>query len=224
MKTVYFVRHGESEANVGASVFQGEESQLTDKGRQQAKFIGQRCATLAFETMLCSPAVRTRQTAEEITDVTGKEPEIQEIFVERKLPTELLAKPRQRTDPDSITEKMYRDWFKTFYTTGIRIGDGENFEILRERVAGALHYLRERPESKIIVVTHGFFLHMLVGLVLLKDRFDVELFSRMGRAIWMDNTGLTRLDFMTPEDNKMHDGQPYEGWVLRVWNDHAHLG
>ena len=224
MKTVYFVRHGESEANVGAPIFTGEESRLTPKGVEQAKFIAKRCANLQVDVILSSPAVRTLATAREITLITGKNAEVHEMFTERKLPSQLLGKPRNRADENCDTEQMYTDWFRSFYEPNLQVGDVENFATLKSRVSEALQYLQARPESRILVVTHGFFLHMTASLVLLGENLSIDDFRKAARAIWMDNTGLTRLDYITTGDNKRIDRIPYQGWALRVWNDHAHLG
>lgn len=223
MKTVYFVRHGESEANInlhaGRGVFQGERSQLTEKGREQARFIAERCTRLSFDVILTSPAIRAHDTAKEIQKATGKPLEVHEIFVERKVPTSLLGKPRN--DPD--LRRILHRWYKTC-SEGGRVEDGENFGDLKTRVLGALAHLRDRSEKCILIVTHGYFLHMLVALVQLGESLTAKEFSRLVRRVSVGNTGLTQIDWLTEEDNQLFDGSPYTGWVLRVWNDHAHLG
>ena len=74
MKTVYFVRHGESEANTGeAPVFQGPTSLLTEKGKEQARFIAKRVSKLSFDAIISSPAVRTIATADAIREEVGKD-------------------------------------------------------------------------------------------------------------------------------------------------------
>ena len=220
MKTIYFVRHGQSEANVGAPVFTGEKSVLTEHGREQARFIAKRCAKLPIDLLIASTTIRAQETAEEISKEIGKEIEVLEMFTERKLPTEILGKPRG----DSKFEEMYSQWLTAFYQEGLRAGDGENFADLKSRVNGALKYLAERKESNILVVTHGFFLHMTVALVLLGDTLTSDEFTKVARTVWMDNTGLTKLEYRTADEEKRVDRLPYEGWILRVWNDHAHLG
>ncbi|MEK7133690.1 MAG: histidine phosphatase family protein [Patescibacteria group bacterium] len=220
MKTIYFVRHGESESNVGAPVFLGESSLLTERGEEQARFIAKRCARLKVDVLISSTAVRAKATAQKIGEEIGKEVEILEMLTERKLPSELLGKSRE----DKNNEAMYARWLMSFYEEGSRVGDGDNFLIFKSRVSEALKYFVDRTESSILVVTHGFFLHMAVALVLLGETFTVDEFKRVAVAVWMDNTGLTRFDYRVAEDKKRIDRVPYQGWILRVWNDHAHLG
>ena len=226
MKTVYFVRHGQSETNAnieagkGQGVFQGISSPLTEKGREQARFIAERAAKLPIDIILTSHAVRARMTAEEIQRATGKPLEVVELFVERMSPTSILGKPRS----DAAARELLTHWQRTFCTADTRIEDGENFEDLRKRVADALRYLEARPEKHILVATHGYFLHMVIVVVMLGGNVTVDEFRRAVRRVWVDNTGITQLEFMTPEDGKHMDGELYDGWVLRAWNDHAHLG
>lgn len=224
MKTVYFVRHGESEANVNIplaqGVFQGEASPLTEKGREQARFIGARAAKLPIEVILSSPAVRAHATALEIQRATGKPLEVHEMFTERKSPSMLLGHPRN----DSRMNEIVSSWHNTFYEEGERVGDGDNFESLKARVSSVLRYLAERPEQHILVATHGFFLHMLISVVLLDETLSLEEFAKTSRKVWMRNTGITQIGYFTQEDGKFLDNRPYVGWILQVWNDHAHLG
>ena len=224
MKTVYFVRHGESEANINLpasrGVFQGIASPLSDKGREQARFIAARCARLSIDVILSSNAVRAHETALEIQRATGKQLKVHDVFVERKSPSRLLGKPRD--DPDM--KALLLRWHQTFYKHNARVEDGENFDDLKARVCSALRYLSKRPERNIVVATHGFFLHMLIAVVLLGEELTFAEFTRTARRVTVGNTGLTQIEHLTPQDGKLLDGMPYEGWVLRVWNDHVHLG
>ena len=52
-KTIYLVRHGQSEANI-TPVFQSTDSPLSDKGIQQAKHIAERVSKLSFPVIFFS--------------------------------------------------------------------------------------------------------------------------------------------------------------------------
>lgn len=219
MKTVYFVRHGESEANAGFATFQGEASQLTEKGRQQAQFIAERCKNLSFDVLLASPAVRCQETANFISQKTGKSIETVELFVERKMPTELLGK--RRDDPEA--DQMELDWLLTFYVSGKKVGSGENFDELKVRALKALEYLKGRKENSILVSTHGFFLRMLSAVIVMGNLLDAEEFRRFAKAFRTQNTGLSIVEWRDEVDYRL-DRMPFQGWRINVWNDHAHLG
>ncbi len=219
MKTLYFVRHGESESNAGNPVYQGEGSRLTEKGREQGKEIAKRCKNLRIEGFIVSTALRAKETAQIIAEEVGKEPEIEELFTERKVPRELIGKSRA----DEKARAMELAWIDSFFQEGVRVGSGENFSDLKSRALSALKYLEERPEESILVVTHGFFLHMMVGLVLLGESMTAQEFKKLGQSLWTDNTGLTVTEYHEEVLETVHQ-MKYSGWVLRVWNDHAHLG
>lgn len=220
MKTVYFVRHGESIANVGHPTFLSEEEVvLTDKGREQARFIAERCKKLTVEVLIASTATRAKQTAEYISEATDLPVEVNGLFTERIPPKELFGRSREDVEAKN-TEK---EWMLTFFQDGARVGSGENFADLKSRALQALAHLLERPEKHILVATHGFFLHMIIALVTLGESLTPQEFNRVAPAVWVDNTGITRIEYRDQVFRRI-DGEHHKGWVLRVWNDHAHLG
>ena len=219
MKTVYFVRHGESQQNVGHPTYLGEASNLTEVGKEQAQFIAQRCKKLKAELLITSTAARAQQTAGFISEATGLAIETNGVFTERKQPKEILG---LRTD-DPEAKAIDEAWMRTFFEDGSRVGTGENFADLKARVQEALKHILERPEEKIIVVSHGFFLHMVAAVVQMGDLLTAEEFNRMAPAVWVDNTGITRIEYRDQVFTRI-DGKRHLAWVLRVWNDHAHLG
>src|SRR3979411_1519126 len=64
---LYFVRHGESEANV-RQVFSNSDRDtafgLTDLGRAQVEDLAARLAGVPFAAFYCSPVLRARQSAD----------------------------------------------------------------------------------------------------------------------------------------------------------------
>lgn len=86
MKTIYFVRHGESVANVGERFADDETASLTERGRGQAKAVAKRCAKLRIDAMIASPIQRTRETAIIISERIDKSIEFSEEFIERPIP------------------------------------------------------------------------------------------------------------------------------------------
>jgi len=220
VKTVYFVRHGESIANVGHPTFLTEdEVTLTDVGHEQASFIAERCKKLPVEILIASTATRAKQTADYISKATGLEMEVNRLFTERIPPKELFGKSRT----DEAAQRMEEEWMLTFFQDDARVGSGENFADLKARVSKALEYLKERPEEHILVATHGYFLHMVAALVTIGDALTAAQFNRFAPAVWVDNTGITRIEYRDQAFKRI-DKKRHEGWVLRVWNDHAHLG
>jgi broad specificity phosphatase PhoE len=212
IKIVYFVRHGQSVDNA-APVFQSPDSPLSAKGRKQAESIAERVSKLSFDALIASPYERAKQTAEIIANTTGKHPEYSKLFIEKAKPTYVVGKPYT----DEKANALWREWYKSLYTSNMRVEDGENFDDLIARADKALEFLRQRPEQSLVVVTHGFFLRMILARVLLGDLLSAETFSNISRSAATENTGLTVLQYLCqhPEEKS--------AWRLWIYNDHAHL-
>jgi broad specificity phosphatase PhoE len=211
MKKVYFVRHGESEGNVGP-IRQTSVTSLTYKGRVQADAVANRCARLSFDLIISSTMNRAKETAHIINEKTKKPIEYSDLFVERRRSSDVLGKPKD--DPAAL--KAENEIEQNFHKSGWRYSDEENFDDLKDRALKALKHLADRPEENILVVTHGLFMRIVMACVVFGDDLKGEECVRFMRSFHMDNTGLTALDY--DEEN------PQQKWHLWIWNDHAHLG
>lgn len=210
-KNVYFVRHGQSDDNI-TPIFQSPDSPLNEKGRKQAKLIAERISELPFNALIASPFERAKQTAEIISQVTGKITEYSELFVESMKPSCIDGKPYV----DEQADTLWREWEKSLYISNLRVEDGENFDDLIARADKALLFLRGREEKSIVVVTHAHFLRTIIARVLLGDLLSGQVLKRFQKIAIMENTGLTALSY---------SGQSEEGpWRFWIYNDHTHLG
>ena len=210
-KVVYFVRHGQSEGNV-ASVFQSPDSPLSAVGVQQAAHIAERACGLSFEALISSPFERAKQTAMAIAEKTDKIIEWSDLFIERVKPASINDKPYT----DKKADALWRRWEESVYTSGVRVEGGENFDDLNKRAKLAIDFLGKRVEQSLLVVTHGYFLRVIVARVLLGDLLTDVLFRNIQRVLkGMENTGLTVLKYC--------DTQEGMDWRLWIYNDHTHL-
>lgn len=210
-KKVFFVRHGESEANV-TPVFQDSYSPLTARGKEQAQFMAKRASRLPIEGIISSSMTRARETADIIARRCEKDMTESDVFVERKKPTVISGEPFSNTSAQDIHER----WIESLFVSGMYVEDGENFDQIKARAIEALHYLSQREETSIMVVTHGFFLRTIAACIFFGEALkDFELRTVVER-LYIENTGLTVCAY----DPDL-DGMP---WWVHVWNDHAHLG
>jgi 2,3-bisphosphoglycerate-dependent phosphoglycerate mutase len=207
-KAVYFVRHGQSVANVSA-VFQPPDSPLSEEGRMQARRVALRIAHLSCDALVASTFRRARETAEAIAGETGLQPEYSALFVERIKPSSINGAPVA----DETALAIWRRWEESLYTPAMRVENGENFDDIMMRADKALAFLSERKEQSIAVVTHGFFLRTLVARALFTDTLTDTTYRRFQGVASMENAGLTVLRW-----------RGETGWRLWVYNDHAHLG
>ena len=138
MKTIYFVRHGESEGNIG-KIRQTTSTQLTEKGIEQAYTIAGRCVHICADSIISSTMNRAKQTAEIISKTVQLPIEYSELFTERKRPSEVLGKPKD--DPTAV--KINGLIKENFTQSNWKYSDEENFEDLKKRALRSLHYLQE---------------------------------------------------------------------------------
>lgn len=210
MKKIYFVRHGESEGNVG-SIRQASISSLTQKGREQSAYVAERVKKLPIEVIIASTMGRAQETARIISKKIGKEFESSGLFAERRRPSDQLGKPKD--DPIAIrSQELIQE---NFLVPGFRYSDEENFEDLKERSGEALKFLQARPEQNILVVTHGFIMRIIMARAVFGEALAAKECQQFIRAFHMENTGISVLGYNEKEENP---------WWLWVWNDHAHLG
>lgn len=134
------------------------------------------------------------------------------MFVERIKPSSVIDK----SNDDLEAKKTFLEWKNSLYTSGLRIEDGENFDDLISRADKTLDFLEKRSESRIVVVTHGYFLKTILARVVLGDTLSPASFKNFQLRIWTENTGLSVIKY-----NALNDMSP---WTLWIYNDHAHLG
>jgi len=137
-------RHGESTLNHENRI-NGDPSvpvHLTEKGRDEARLLGQQVAHIPLQLCVHSDFPRTRETAAIALadrDVPFEEdPELGDIRV-----GELEGK----------TLDDYRAWKHT-HTRSDPFPGGESLDDAARRYANAFERLLERPETSILVVTH----------------------------------------------------------------------
>ena len=210
MKTVYFVRHGETEGNIGR-VFQGPETPLTEKGKAQARTVAKRCARLPAQVLISSTMKRARQTADVISSEIGKPVELSDLFIERRRPKAL----HDASADDAAVQQLEKDWRDSFFTDGRRILDAENFAEVCSRATQAFRFLEKREEDHILVVTHGFFLRLLAAKLIFGDAVTPPQYKHTDAIFRSINTGITVFVFEPSKPSP---------WQILVWNDHAHLG
>jgi len=210
MKKIYFVRHGESEGNVG-EYSQGASVPLTEKGRKQANCVAERLREIPIDLILASTNDRARDTAHIINETLKKPLENSELLVERRKPSAML---NVRFD-DKESKEISKTIWDNFHVPGWRHSNEENFDDLKQRALEVFKILEERPEQNILVVTHGFFLRILIAYLFFgKDMTGKECRAFALRA-HMENTGICIFG---------HDMSRMDSpWWLWTWNDHAHL-
>ena len=144
MKTIYFVRHGESEANAARiTAGGGLDVDLTQRGMDQAVQVGDMLKGKEIQLIVSSPQKRALHTAAIIARQIGYNAEhivTSEWFAERHL-GDLTGKPH--------------DEVQLWFDMGIAPPGGESTEALHDRIVTGLQWLQSLDADKIVLVSHG---------------------------------------------------------------------
>src|SRR5438132_190364 len=87
---IYFVRHGQSELNIGNKE-QGSEGALSDLGKKQAEFVAKRFSDIPVDLIVSSPYERAKETADIINAHLNKELIFSDLLVERRSPSKFVG-------------------------------------------------------------------------------------------------------------------------------------
>ena len=210
MKTIYFVRHGESEGNIG-DVWQDGVAPLTQHGRAQAGLLGDRLVSFQVDVILSSDMKRALQTADIVADRIKVPVEHSALFNERRRPQEQLGKLK-----DSEQAKEAEILIKTYFNDPeFRFSDEENFCDLKGRAEELITFLGQRREKHILVVSHEIIMRIILAYISLGSDLTSEEGKQFFRTFHMNNTGITTI--------KENEGDNKSNWDLLTWNDYSHL-
>lgn len=212
MKTIYCVRHAESEGNISV-IRHDATSPLSETGKKQAKLIAKRFENISIDKIFASPYERTKHTAQEINKVLKKPIEFYDSIVEISRPSFMVGKEKDSKEVLEVMDQI-RD---NFNNPEWRHSDEETFQDLKSRGLKVLKFLEVQPEEKILLVSHGVFLRVIIGCVIFGDSLTSQEFWKLFVGTTIQNTGVTVFEQTkwNPTD------KPY--WRLITWNDHAHL-
>jgi probable phosphomutase (TIGR03848 family) len=169
---------------------------LSEEGRQQAKALAQRLASMLIEAIYASPLERTVETAEAIAAPHGLDVQIKENLGELRIgewtgqAIEDLAKKE--------------DWLAIqFYPSGANIPGGETMHEMQTRVVAELDAIRKaHPGATVAVVSHadvikaavahyiGLHLDLFQRLVVYPTSLTAFRFSKFGpRLVLFNDSG-----------------------------------
>jgi broad specificity phosphatase PhoE len=163
-RTLYIVRHGQTEWNAARRMQGHMDSALTAMGRMQAEVHGRTLARLGgIEAIVASPLGRTRDTAALVNGHLSVPVRHESALMERDCGTwsGLTLDEIMAAYPDEWQARS-EDPFHH------RPPDGENLPDMETRVAVCLDRLLDGPERTLVLVTHG-----VMSRVILKRLLDL---------------------------------------------------
>lgn len=213
-KRIYFVRHAESEGNIGLvrPGLSPDSIPLTKAGIVQASILAKRLSKIHFESIISSRMKRAEETALLMTKETNQSIEYSNLFIERRRASE--TNTLSKDDPRRI--KVEKEIINNYHLPSYRYSDEENLDDLKERASKALNFLSKKSENSILVVTHATFMRVLVAYIIFGNEMTNRECARCLRALHSNNTGITSVEY-NPENNSEFP------WSLIFWNDLSHL-
>jgi broad specificity phosphatase PhoE len=153
--TLYFVRHGESEANVLKQFSNGlGKHPLTERGRQQAVALAHRLRGASITRVYCSPVLRAHQTAEVLSAELSADLKIEDAL--REFDVGVLEGKSDQASWDAYWD-LVEAWVKR-HDWGRRIEGGESFVDIRNRFLPFIRSLVQQPlqiSGGVVLVGHG---------------------------------------------------------------------
>jgi probable phosphoglycerate mutase len=147
--TLHFIRHGETDWNVGRRVQGNTDVPLSARGRKQADELATRLASWPIGAIYSSDLRRALETARPLAERLGLEPIVDPILRERNFGVfEGLL--------DSEVEALLEDPQVFWRDADTRPEKGESRREVWNRVTGFLdRLLADPPADEIAIVSHG---------------------------------------------------------------------
>ena len=181
---IFLVRHAESTWNRLKKIQGQKDPQLSSYGKREARLLGRRFKSLAFDAVYSSPLKRAYQTAE-LT--VGKRTR---ITIDEGLLEICLGEWEGKTL--SQIRKKYGESFDRWAVrpTRIEIPGGEDFKAFVGRVKRTLRKIERRhPDGNVLVVCHGGVISMYATAVLNLPPDDVWCLTVKNASLTIVETG-----------------------------------
>ncbi|HXC53912.1 MAG TPA: histidine phosphatase family protein [Rhizomicrobium sp.] len=160
--TLYFARHGETEANVKKQFSGVKDTPLTQRGQAQAKAVGaillRALGPQPACDFICSPLTRAKRTMEIARAALGlapngyrTDPRLQEIDL--GIWDQLTDDEARALDPEFFARRAADKWH-------LRIPEGENYADVAKRLTSFVGDLVQDS----VVISHGAATRILRGL------------------------------------------------------------
>ena len=163
---LYFVRHGQSEANVQSVISNRDVPHpLTELGRQQAVQLARAMAAVPVNHIYSSPLLRARQTAEVLSAALRAPVEIADALREFDCG---VAEGRSDDEAWSLHRRVTGDWLGRGELSS-RIEGGESFKDIQARFVPFVERLvqeRRGSRANVILLGHGGVFSAMLPLVL----------------------------------------------------------
>ena len=160
---LYFIRHGESEANLQHVISNyGSGFGLTEHGKQQARDLAARLNDLDVSMMFSSPVLRAMDTADILYQTLGLPYRVHEALREYN-----CGVLEGKSDQESwrVHRHYYEEW-TLHHNYDSKPEGGESFADIQNRFVPFIESFKRDDNEEVLLVGHGGLFHLMLPLVL----------------------------------------------------------
>ena len=181
---IYITRHGQTEWNTLKKMQGWQNSNLTEKGIEDAIRLGERLAEINFSKIYSSPLGRAKDTANYIKGNRNIEIELLDGLKEMGFGS------WEGVENEKVME-LHKEQYNNFWNKpeSYKRDDSENFDDLFERIEETLNYIIENAQGEdILIVSHAVTIKAIYSLI---NNYTIEEFWELP---YIDGTSLTILE------------------------------
>jgi broad specificity phosphatase PhoE len=161
--TIYIVRHGETHGNVREIITGHYNSRLTEKGKEQARIVGEKLKNIKFAKIFSSDLIRAKHTAKIIAEINNLKHEIDPLLKEKYFG---IFEGKSIKFTQSFLKNKYEELNKLSPEEGKKFKHHESIESDEEIISRFLNFLskisKEYSGKNIIAVSHMSFIRALL--------------------------------------------------------------
>jgi probable phosphoglycerate mutase len=154
---LFLVRHGRTAWNEGGRYLGGSDIDLDDAGVAQTERLAGWAAASNLDAIVSSPAWRARHTASIVASRVGLDARVDERLRELDFgAAEGRTLAELRAEAPDVVDRFVRD------PIDHHLPGGEHPRAALERMHAAIRELQTQPAERVLVVTHGTVLRLLL--------------------------------------------------------------
>lgn len=197
-KTVFIIRHGETDFNrKGIVQGGGVDSALNELGRQQAQAFHDFYKEIPFEAVLTSKLQRTHQTVKPFVEMGLLWEQFEDI-------NEMNWGEQEGKESTPAMNLQYQE-IKDAWTRGeldVRLPGGESAEELGLRISRFIDHLKQRSEKLLLVCSHGRAMSAMVCLLHGLSLHDMNQYFHYNTGLWKVHFDGFAFEFEVENDTK----------------------
>jgi len=167
MKTIYFIRHGETTGDI-ENLYGGDyDDHLTEKGREEAVVLGEKLKEKNIQVIFTSPLMRAQETSEILNRNCNVRVKVDPKLKERNWYGELTGMNKD------IAKEKFPDLVALLGDRRNTLPGGETYDDFMKRNSEVLQEIcMDERYAEVAIVTHGGAMRVLFREILKKGEID----------------------------------------------------